>query len=124
MLLFDWLMRGPDSYWKKQFNAERIRRQRAEADAKCYKDEADYNHESLSILTDRDLKQSRAIETYNKEIASLKAGTEKLRETIAGKDREISMLQEALRSERDLNAALRTNSKLWENIKQNVKEAN
>lgn len=122
MLIVDMLMRPADSYWKKQYNAEKIRRQRAEADAKCYKDEADYNHESLALLSDRDLKQARAIEAYNKEIAALKQELEAKERSITDKDREIVLLHEALRSERDLSAALRTNSRLWESIKQQARE--
>lgn len=122
MLIVDWIMRPADSYWRKQYNAERIRRQRAEADAKCYKDEADYTSESLGLLSERDLKQARAIEAFNREIQRLKDELDAAQKTIEGKDKEILLLHEALRSERDLSAALRTNSRLWENIKAGVKE--
>ncbi len=122
MGVFDMIIAPADNYWKKQYNAEKIRRQRAEADAKCYKDEADYNHESLALLSDRDLKQARAIEAYNKEIAALKQELDAKERAIADKDREIVLLHEALRSERDLSAALRTNSRLWESIKQQARE--
>ena len=124
MIIVDWIMRPADSYWKKQYNAERIRRQRAEADAKCYRDEADYNHESLGILSERDMKQARAIEAFNREIQRLRDELDAAQKTIEGKDKEILLLHEALRSERDLSAALRTNSRLWENIKAGVKEGN
>ena len=97
---------------------------RAEADAKCYRDEADYNHESLGILSERDMKQARAIEAFNREIQRLRDELDAAQKTIEGKDKEILLLHEALRSERDLSAALRTNSRLWENIKAGVKEGN
>ena len=101
MILFDFLMRGPDSYWKRRCHAEEIRKNKAEADLKYFQDTCEQLEEDRNRLSERDICQYRAIDTYNKEIV---------------------LLHEALRSERDLSAALRTNSKLWENIRQQAKE--
>ena len=118
MILFDMLMKAPDSYWKRQYRAGEIRRKAAEADAKCYRDQADYNYESLGVESERSLKQARAIDAYIREIGKLNEAIEALQKTIADKDKEIGLLHEALRTERDLTAALKMNGKLWENLKQ------
>lgn len=118
MIFFDWLMKAPDSYWKRQWKAEEIRRKAAEADAKMYRDQSDYNYESLGVESERSLKQARAIEAYNREIAQLRKDMDELMKVISGKDKEIALLHEALRTERDLTAALKMNGKLWENIKE------
>ena len=106
MFLFDWIMKVPDSYWKKEWNAERIRRQRAEADAKCYKDEADYTNESLGLLSDRDMKQARAIDAMNREILGIRKELSEAYAKIESQEREILLLHEALKSERKLNKVL------------------
>ena len=123
MWIVDTILKPADTYWKKQYNAERIRRQRAEADAKCYKDEADYQAESIALLTDRDLKQSRAIEAYNKEVAQLKADVEKERQRVQDKEHEIDLLNQALRAEREAKEQYRTSQRLWEAGKAALKEA-
>ena len=124
MILFDMIMKGPDSYWKKQYNAERIRRQRAEANAKCFQDEADYEHESVALLSDKNLKQARALDAFCKEIEDSRKKVQEMQKELEAKNREIALLHEALRSERDMNSTLRTNSKLWENLKkETVKHA-
>lgn len=106
MFLFDWIMKVPDSYWKKEWNAERIRRQRAEADAKCYKDEADYTNESLGLLTDRDMKQARAIDALNKKLIDVRKELSDAYAKLDSQDKEIMLLHEALKSERKLNKVL------------------
>lgn len=109
-MIIDAILKPVDNYWKKQYNAERIRRQRAEADAKCYKDEADYNHESLAIVSDRELKQARAIEAYNKEIAELK---QRLKE----RETELTMTRQLLDAERRASKAYQLSERLFENAK-------
>jgi len=110
MFLVDVIMRPADSYWKKQFRAEEIRRRRAEVDAKYADDMRKIQEDDLALLSERDCKQAMAIETMNKEIARL----QKLNEQ---QEAEIRMLRECLQSERTANAALKTNSRLWEQIK-------
>ena len=117
MILFDMIMKGPDSYWKRRFHAEEIRRRAAEADRDYYKDSFTEQEKDLHRLSERDIGQYHAIETMNKEIARLKDELEKANMQISGKDKEIVLLHEALRTERDANQTLKTNSKLWENIK-------
>lgn len=124
MIIVDWIMRPADSYWKRQWKAEEIRRKAAEADAKCFRDTNDQLVETRNVLSERDIKQAMAIAALNREIQRLKDELDAAQKTIEGKDKEILLLHEALRSERDLSAALRTNSKLWENIKAGVKEGN
>ncbi|MBP5461215.1 MAG: hypothetical protein J6Y20_03730 [Lachnospiraceae bacterium] len=122
MILFDFLMRGPDSYWKRRCHAEEIRKNKAEADLKYFQDTCEQLEEDRNRLSERDICQYRAIDTYNKEIARLRKELDEKEQIISSKDKEIVLLHEALRSERDLSAALRTNSKLWENIRQQAKE--
>lgn len=124
MILFDLLMRGPDSYWKRRCHAEEIRKNKAEADLSYYRDTCEQMEEDRNKLSERDIMQYRAIEAMNKEIDKLKKDLKETQDRLLDKDREIILLHEALRSERDLSAALRTNSRLWENLKANVKEAN
>jgi hypothetical protein len=123
MILVDMILKPADNYWKKQYNAERIRRQRAEADAKCYKDEADYTNDSLAILTERDLKQARAIEAYSKEVENLKRRVDLEHEKVLAKEREIELLSQALRAEREAKEQYRTSQRLWEAGKSAMKEA-
>ena len=106
MFIFDLIMKAPDSYWKKEYNAERIRRQKAEADAKCYKDEADYTNESLGLLSDRDMKQARAIDALNKKLIDVRKELSDAYAKLDSQDKEIMLLHEALKSERKLNKVL------------------
>jgi len=106
-MIIDAILKPVDNYWKKQYNAERIRRQRAEADAKCYKDEADYNHETLAIVSDRELKQARAIEAYNKEVAELK-------QRLKDRETELSMTRQLLDAERRASKAYQLSERLWQ----------
>ena len=106
MFLFDLIMKAPDSYWKKEYNAERIRRQKAEADAKYYKDEADYTNESLGLLSDRDMKQARAIDALNKKLIDVRKELSDAYAKLDSQDKEIMLLHEALKSERNLNKVL------------------
>lgn len=121
MRIVDLIMRGPDSYWKAQFKAEEIKRKYQEADAECFRKLNESMKQDLDRLSDRALLQSRAIDGLTKENEKIKAAFEKYageqKEKLIAKDKEIGMLHEALRTERELNAALRTNSRLWENIK-------
>jgi len=107
MILVDAILKPADTYWKKQYNAERIRRQRAEADAKCYKDEADYTSESLAIVSDRELKQARAIEAYNKEVTELK-------QRLKDRETELSMTRQLLDAERRASKAYQLSERLWQ----------
>lgn len=109
MFLVDAILKPADTYWKKQYNAEKIRRMKAEADAKCYKDEADYTNESLALLSDRDLKQSRAIDAYTRQVAELE---QKLKE----RDREITMIREVLAAERRASRVYAMTEKLFETV--------
>jgi len=109
-MIIDAILKPVDNYWKKQYNAERIRRQRAEADAKCYKDEADYNHETLAIVSDRELKQARAIEAYNKEVSELK---QRLKE----RETELTMTRQLLDAERRASKAYQLSERLYESAK-------
>lgn len=118
MLIVDMLMRPADSYWRKQFKAEEIRRKAAEADRDYYAGTYDNMVAELDRISEQDLGQYHAIALMEKEIAKLKEEMDKLNKTISDKDREIVLLHEALRTERELTAALKTNSRLWENIKQ------
>ena len=114
MILFDMLMRGPDSYWKKQYNAESIKRRSAEADAKMYKDIAEMQEHDLDEFTRKTVGQGVAVELLNKKIAELEQTIAGQATTIEHRDREIAVLREALQSERDARAALKTSNRLWE----------
>ena len=120
MILFDMLMRGPDSYWKKQYNAEAIRRRSAEADAKMYKDIADLQEHDLDEFTRKTVGQSVAVELLNKKIAELEQKIAAQASTIENRDREIAVLRDALQSERDARAALKTSNRLWEEQRKTV----
>lgn len=122
MILFDMLMKGPDSFWKRKYHAEEIRRRSAEADRDYYKDSFEEQEKDLHRLSERDIGQYHAIEVLNKEIGRLREELDKAQLQISGKDKEILLLHEALRSERDTNAALKTNSRLWENIRRETVE--
>ena len=117
MIIFDMIMRGPDSYWKRRCHAEEIRKNKAEADLKYFQDTCEQLTEDRNRLSERDIGQYHAIEVLNKEIEKLRKDLKAAQDKILDKDREIVLLHEALRSERELNASLRTNSKLWENIR-------
>ena len=117
MIIFDMIMRWPDSYWKRRCHAEEIRKNKAEADLKYFQDTCEQLTEDRNRLSERDIGQYHAIEVLNKEIEKLRKDLKAAQDKILDKDREIVLLHEALRSERELNASLRTNSKLWENIR-------
>ena len=121
MILFDWLMKAPDSYWKRQWKAEEIRRKAAEADRDYYAGTYDNMVDELDRISEQDLGQYHAIALMEKEISKLHGEMDKLNKSISDKEREIVLLHEALRTERELTASLRMNSKLWENIKQQTK---
>ena len=124
MILFDMIMRAPDSYWKRQHKAEELKRKSAEADLSYYRGTCDNQQKDLDRLSERSFLQSRAIDAQVQEIQKLKDDMEALKQKLKERDNEIGLLHEALRTERDLNAALRTNSKLWDSLKQKtVKEA-
>ena len=116
MMLVDVLLKPVDSYWRKQYNLERVKRQRAEADAKYATDTMEEQEKNLDRLTRRDVGQARAIEAYNRE-------REELQKELAEKDAEIAMLRECLRSERAAVEALKSNRLLWEQLKARAKEA-
>ena len=109
-MLFELMLKPIDTYWKKQFRAEEIRRRRAEVDAKYADDMRKYQEEDLALLSERDRKQALAIEAMNRELDRLRKLTEQ-------QEAEIRMLRECLQSERTANAALKTNARLWEQIK-------
>ena len=111
MMLFDMLMKGPDSFWKRKFHAEEIRRNKAEADLAYYKDSLEQMEQDRNRLSERDICQYRAIEAMNKEIENLKR-------TVSEKEQENTLLRDALRSERELSTTLRMNSTLWANLKE------
>ena len=110
-MLIDMILRPVDTYWKKQFHAEEIKRRKAEADASYYRQEADYTNESNAILMDRDMKQSRAIEAYTKQVAELE---QKLKE----RDFELANLREMLATERRASKAYQMAERLWESAKE------
>ena len=118
MILFDLIMKPADSYWKKQYNSERVKRQRAEADAKCYKDEADYNNETVALLSDRDLKQARAIEAYNKQIEEMRQQLKQRDHELQERANEIRMLKETLAAERRASKVYQMTEKLWNEVKE------
>ena len=123
MVLFDLIMRPADSYWKRQWKAEEIRRKSAEADLDYWRGTCENQKEDLAQRTERAFLQSRALDTLAKEIEKLKKELVAKDADISIKDREIGLLHEALRTERDLNAAMKTNGKLWDSIKVLTKEA-
>lgn len=123
MGVFDLILAPADTYWKKQYNAEKIRRQRAEANEKYATDTMDEQEKNLDLLTRRDVGQARAIEAMNAEILRLKAELEKARSDVAERDERIALLYDALHAERDARAALKTSQRLWDEKRQTVKEA-
>lgn len=110
MMLFDMIMKGPDSYWKRRYHAEEIRRNRAEADLRYSESIREEQEKDLAMLTRRDVGQAKAIEAFNRE-------REDLRQEIKQRDDEIRMLRECLRAEKEANKALRTSTVLWEQLK-------
>ena len=117
MFLFDWIMKVPDTYWKREYNAERIRREKAESDAAYYKQTNEQLEEDRNRLSEKDICQAHAIDVFNREIDTMRAELAEKDKAIESKDREIVLLHEALRSERDLSTVLKTNSRLWERVK-------
>lgn len=123
MILVDMILKPLDSYWKKQYTAEKIRRQRAEANEKYANDTLEEQERSLDLLSRRDVGQAHAIETLNREIVRLKNELADANKTIDARDEKIAVLWEALHAERDARAALKTSNRLWEERRQAVKEA-
>jgi archaellum component FlaC len=123
MILFDLIMKAPDSYWKRRFHEEEIKRRRAEADARYFQDTGDDLREKLGIVSERDCKQASAISEYNKEIQRLKDDVETLIKDLESKQREIDTLREALRAEREARRVLSISNRLWEQLKAEAKEA-
>ena len=120
MILIDWLLKPIDTFWRAKFHAEEIRANKASADLKYSESVRSEQEKNLAVLTERDMKQARAITAYNREIEELKLLVDKKTAEIEQRDREISVLKEALRSERTAQDALRMNAKLWEQIKTEV----
>ena len=122
MLIIDCILKPVDSYWKRQYNTERIRKESALADARCSRGFMDEQEKQLDLLHEKCVAQSRAIEAMNREREALHGKINALEAEARNRDREIDLLREALRSEREAKAALKTNARLWENIKGSVKE--
>ena len=123
MGVFDLILAPADNYWKRQYNAEKIRRQRAEANEKYATDTMDEQEKNLDLLTRRDVGQARAIEAMNAEILRLKSELEKAQADVSERDERIALLYDALHAERDAHAALKTSQRLWDEKRQAVKEA-
>ena len=64
--------------------------------------------------------QSVAVELLNKKVSELEQKIAAQAETIENRDREIALLREALQSERDARAALKTSNRLWEEQRRTV----
>lgn len=117
MILIDILMKPVDSYWRTRYHAEEIRRRSAEADLNYYRDSYEEQEKDLHRLSERDIGQYHAIETMTREIARLKDELEKAQGQLRGREQEISLLHEALRTERAARETMKMNAKLWEQIK-------
>lgn len=120
MILIDWLLKPIDTYWRTKFHAEEIRANKATADLKYAEAIRAEQEKDLAALSERDIKQARAIAAYNREIEELELLVDKKTAEIERLDREISVLKEALRAERTAQDALRMNARLWEQIKGEV----
>lgn len=123
MILFDLIMKAPDSYWKRRFHEEEIKRRRAEADARYFQDTGEDLREKLGIVSERDCKQASAISGYNKELSRLQSELESAKAEAEAKQREIDTLREALRAEREARRVLSISNRLWEQLKAEAKEA-
>lgn len=120
MFIVDLILGPTDNFWRKKCHQEEIRANRAEANEKYATQIMEQQEKDLDLLTRRDVGQARAIEAMNKEITRLKEELAKAEETMAAKDENIRLLSEALKSERDAKAALKTAQRLWDEKRQAV----
>lgn len=122
MFLVDAILKPVDSYWRTRYHAEEIRANKATADLRYSEGVRREQERDLAALSERDVKQARAISAFTREAEELKAETERLHEVLREREREIDTLREALRSERTARDALKTNARLWEKIKGEASE--
>lgn len=120
MMLIDWLLKPIDTYWRRRFHAEEIRANRAAADLRYTESIFKEQEKDLAALTERDVKQARAISAFTQEVEGLRAQIARERLELEQRDREIEVLREALRSERAAQETMRMNARLWEQIKGEV----
>lgn len=120
MILIDWLLKPIDTYWRTKFHAEEIRANKATADLKYAEAIRAEQEKDLAALSERDIKQARAIAAFTQEVKGLRAQIARERLELEQRDREIEVLREALRSERAAQETMRMNARLWEQIKGEV----
>jgi len=122
MLIVDCILKPVDSYWKRQYNTERIRKESALADAKCSRGFMDEQEKQLDLLHEKCVAQSRAIEAMNLEREALNGRIRALETEVKNREKEIDLLRDTVRAEREAKAALKTNARLWESLKASAKE--
>ncbi len=115
-MLFDLMMKPIDSYWKKRFHAEEIKRRAAEADATCYRYRSQDLEEKVNVLSERDIGQYHAIEVLNRKIAELE-------KAVADRDKDLQTAHELLAAERRASKAYALSEKLWEERKERISTA-
>lgn len=106
-MLFDLLMKPVDSYWKRQYRAEKMRRERAETNQRFAETKLRYQEEDAEKILVKDAAQVKTIDACMKDRQQLLDEIELLHGEIDRMDREMELMRETIRAHRDTIFALK-----------------
>lgn len=100
-MIFDFLMLPFDSYWKRQCKQERMKRERAESNARYAEKKMRYQDEDYSKMLAKDAAQSQTIAACVQDRQQLLDEIEHLREEIDMMNKSMELMSDTIRAQKE-----------------------